>query len=119
MFQTGLFRSILMINPKMKHYLIAITLLFFLSSCAMPIVYSGYTLPQTNSVEVFYSAGEVHKDYKVMGRMVSHDYGKEIVKKEFEKYAKKIGADAVIIIGVDKSINGKPNRIVADAVKYN
>lgn len=102
----------------MKRSLIIITLSLFLSSCAMPIVYSGYTLPQTNSVEVFYSTGEVHKDYKVMGRMISHDYGKEIVKKEFEKYAKKIGADAVIIIGVDKSITGKPNRIVADAVKY-
>lgn len=54
-----------------------------------------------------------------MGRIIGHKYADDIVKTEMMKYAKSIGADGVIILGVDKTVTGKPNRVIAEAIKYN
>ena len=103
----------------MKNYhLILVSFCLLLSSCAQPIVYTGPKLTKTTTVDVFYSVSEVKKHYTVMGRLISHKYADDIVKHELIKFAKTIGADAIVIIGVDKTITGKPNRVVADALKY-
>ncbi|MDB5136158.1 MAG: hypothetical protein JWP37_2761 [Mucilaginibacter sp.] len=103
----------------MKNYrLVFISLCLLLYSCAQPIIYTGQKLPPTKSVDVFYTGETITRHYKVIGHMISHHYADDIVKKELMRYAKSIGADAVIIIGVDTSVTGKPNRVAADALKY-
>jgi hypothetical protein len=100
------------------HFLI-ISVCLLSSSCAQPMMYNGEKRPRTSTVEVYSSANEIKRPYKVMGRIIGHKYADDIVKTEMMKYAKSIGADGVIILGVDKTVTGKPNRVIAEAIKYN
>lgn len=102
---------------SINHSLFA-CLLMLLSSCAQPMVYNGSKLPKTKSADIFYSVNEVKKPYKVMGQIIAHKYSPSIVKEEMVRFAKQIGADAVVILGTDTATTGKPNRIAAEALKY-
>ena len=98
------------------YYLFLISLCLLLTSCTLPPEYIGDKFSRTNSIAVFYSANEVNKPYKVIGHFVIHKYRKTDVEKGLVYGAKKIGADGVIILGAEA---GQPNRIGADAIKYN
>jgi hypothetical protein len=80
--------------------------------------YNGYRLASTTHVKVFYSRSGVKMDYSVMGRLVSHRYQMDIVVKNFVKYAKSIGGDAIIVLPADSLNNVSKNRIYADVLKY-
>jgi len=98
-------------------YVIAIFSLL-LSACAQPGVYVGTHMPRTKKVEVFHSAGEVKRHYHVIGRLVERNYNDDLMVKQVAFDAKKVGGDAVIIIGVDASITGRADRVSADVIKY-
>lgn len=91
----------------------------FLAACAQPGVYVGTHLPRTKKVDVFHSAAEVKKHYRVIGHLVERNYNDDIIVKQVAFDAKKVGGDAVIIIGIDASITtGHPDRVAADVLKY-
>jgi hypothetical protein len=89
-----------------------------LSACAQPGVYVGTQLPRTKKVDVFHSATEVKRHYRVIGRLVERNYSDDIMVKQVAFDAKKVGGDAVIIIGVDASVTGRADRVSADVLKY-
>ena len=79
----------------------------------------GDRLKPTNSVDVFYSTISVKKEYKVIGHLESHYYKLEFAKQKFISQAKKVGADAVIILNADTTNTNRIKRINADVLKYN
>lgn len=100
----------------MKIYQLAFLSVFLLlASCTLPPQYTGQKLASTSIVDIYYSANEVKRPYKVIGHFAMHKYIKSAVEKGMVYGGKKIGADAVIILGAD-SIN--KNLIDADALKY-
>jgi hypothetical protein len=85
----------------MKNILFIAALFLLLTSCEQPITYVGTRLKPTASVNIFYSLAPVKKDYKVIGHMESHHYTLATAKQSFIAKAKKIGADAIVILNVD------------------
>jgi len=102
----------------MKNLCALISLCLLLSACAQPGVYIGTKLPKTKTVDVYHSAAEVKRHYHVIGRLVERNYADDIMVKLVAFDAKKQGGDAVVIIGVDASITGHPDRVTADVLKY-
>jgi hypothetical protein len=105
---------------KKYHIIILASFCLLLSSCAQ-VIYFGDKLAPTTNVDVFYSAHDVTKQYKVIGHL-NYPYGgnQDAVKAKFVAYAQKIGADAVVITGSTIDTNGKTGSDVvnADALKY-
>lgn len=92
----------------------------FLSSC-ITTSYIGDKLVPTNRVDVFYSAKDVKKDYKVIGHISSETgMGEERAKQMIIGKAKIVGADAIIITGIDYT-GGEDSSPYskAEAIKYN
>ena len=107
----------------MKNYhILFLSLCLLLSSCAaVAPSYFGDKLPPTTSVDVYYSAHDVTKQYKVIGHLTLENFGQEWVKAKFIAYAKTIGADAIIITGSTVDLSGKSGGsdiVNADALKY-
>jgi len=105
----------------MKNYHIIIACICLtLSSCAVQVNYFGDKLAPTTNVDIYYSAHDVKKEYKVIGHMNYPNAGQDAVKQKFAEYAKSIGADAVIITGNTVDNGGKTGSDVvnADALKY-
>jgi hypothetical protein len=103
----------------MKNFLIICGLGLMLSGCAM-VSYIGDKYPPSTSVEVFYSAHDVTKPYKVIGHMTyPAGYGTEALKAKFVTYGKSIGADAVVITGNQGIADSEYAYATADALKYN
>jgi hypothetical protein len=98
-------------------YLMTVSCLL-LSACAQPGVFTGTKLPKTKKADVYQSASEVKRHYHVIGRLVEHKYADDIMPKQWAFDAKLAGGDAVIVIGTDSTITGKPNRITGDVIKY-
>src|ERR1700757_162986 len=96
-------------------YAIAFSCLL-LSACAQPGVYVGAKMPRTKKVDVFHSAAEVKRHYHIIGRLTERNYADDIMVKQVAFDAKRQGGDAVIIIGVDTSITGHPDRVTADVL---
>ncbi len=103
-----------------NHRTILLSFCLLLSSCAVVPSYFGDTLAPTTSVDVYYSAHDVQKSYKVMGHMNLPNGNQDVVKEKLVTYAKKIGADAIIITGNTVDNGGKYSSDVvnADALKY-
>jgi hypothetical protein len=108
----------------MKNYhLFLIGLCLLLSSCGLLVQasYFGDTLatPTTN-VDVYYSAHDVKKDYKVIGHLTCPNTGQGPVTKALISKAKAVGADAIVITGntVDSSGKYSSDTVTADALKY-
>ena len=103
----------------MKHYftiLVASSLL--LSSCSALVNYIGDKYPSTTTVDIFYSAHDVKKEYKVIGHLTYPNAGTDAVRSAMENYGKKIGADAIVIIGIESSKDAQSTVVTADALKY-
>ena len=104
---------------KNYHIIIIAGFCMLLSACAVPITYFGDKLVPTTSVDIYYSAHDVKKEYKVIGHLTCQNFtDQERVKAELSKYAQKIGADAVVIIGTDATKNDQAAVVNADALKY-
>lgn len=93
-------------------------LIILLTSCIQPGKYTGTKFPKTKTVEVFHSAAEVKRPYKVIGHLVNRKYLDKENEHVMMMDAKRAGGDAVILLGVDSTITGKPNRVAADVIKY-
>jgi predicted metal-binding protein len=83
------------------------------------VSYFGDKLPPTSSVEIYYSAHDVKKDYKVIGHLTCNNLGQTVVKEKLIAYGQKIGADAVVITGTDATKDNQAAYITADALVYN
>jgi len=100
--------------------LVSFAICNLLSSCAATS-YMGDQHPATSSVDVFYAAKDVKKQYKVIGHIYAPtSQNAEKVKASIIQKAKTVGADAVIILGLAESGATKDDEVVqqADAVKY-
>jgi hypothetical protein len=104
----------------MKAYHIVIISFCLLLSACTPVAYLGDQLPPTTSVDIYYSAHDVTKQYKVIGHLTCQNGGVDFVKAHLSDYAKKIGADAVVITGSTIAGSGKNGTDIvnADALKY-
>jgi len=90
---------------------------FLLSSCSIPS-YLGDKYPSTDKVDVYYSAHDIKRPYKVIGHMSYTNSGTKQDKSAFIAYGKKIGADAIIITGTEATKDSQAAIATADAVKY-
>lgn len=91
-----------------------------LISCATTS-YMGDQHPATSSVDVFYAAKDVKKEYKVIGHIYASTSGNaEKVKASIIERAKSVGADAVIVLGLADTGATKDDEVVqqADAIRY-
>jgi hypothetical protein len=102
-----------------NHRIILAGLCLLLSSCVAMVTYIGDKYPPSTTVDVYYSAHDVTKNFKVIGHMSYPNYGQENVKKAFIKYAQSIGADAVVITGTESTKDTESAYVDADALKYN
>jgi len=96
-------------------------LCLLLSSCATVTYFGDTVTPATTNVDVFYSAHDVTKQYKVIGHLnYPYSGSQDVVKAKFVAYAQKIGADAIVITGSTVNTNGTTGSDVvnADALKY-
>ncbi len=89
-----------------------------LSSCSVPVTYFGDKYPPTNNVDVFYSAHDVKRPYKVIGHMAYPNLDQEHVLQKFTDFAKSIGADAIVISGTEATKDNVAAAVNADALKY-
>jgi len=102
----------------MKNILFTIATCFLLSACEQPIVYVGDRLAKTNKVDLFYAAPS-SKNYKVIGHLESHHYKLATARGYFVAQAKKVGADAIVILNADTNSTVRIKRLNADVLKYN
>jgi hypothetical protein len=100
----------------MKNLVYLLTLILLLSSCTLPPEYIGDKYPRTHHIDIYYSANDVTRPYKVMGHLTGHKYFKEAEEKSLSQFAKVKGADAIVILPDDGS---KPERVHAEVLKYN
>jgi len=102
----------------MKNILFTIATFFLFSACEQPIVYVGERLAKTNKVDVFYTT-PASKTYKVIGHLESHHYKLAVARGYFIREAKKVGADAIVILNADTNSTARIKRLNADVLKYN
>src|ERR1700753_725937 len=100
-----------------KLHLIVLSVCYLLTSCATA-TYFGDKYPPTTTVDTYYSAHDVKKDYKVIGHLTYPNLNHETVKNSLVIAAMKIGADAIIITGTDATKDNQAAVVTADALKY-
>ena len=91
-----------------------------LSSCGS-VTYFGDRLTPTSSVDIYYSAHDVKKDYTVIGHLSFVNYlqdDQEHIKARLSAYAKQVGADGIIIQGTTAVEDAADGIVKADALKY-
>jgi hypothetical protein len=106
-----------MIMKNIKYFLTALSFFFLLSSCAT-VSYFGDRGTPTTSVDIFYSAHDVKRDYKVIGHLTYPNKNQDAVKAKLSDYAKSVGADAIIITGTAATKDDQSAFVNADALKY-
>lgn len=94
-----------------------------LQSCAPTILYLGDSYQPVASVEVYYDAKEIKKEYRVMGRMTNGEviaYGAERVKMQMIEKAKQVGADGIIFssISVGEGDKHSQGEVKAELIKF-
>lgn len=90
-----------------KLYIIPLALLLVVS--CTKIDYVGEEFPPTDRVEQFFSPDDVSRDYKVMGYIVASApdmVSAEKMHKKLVEKAQKVGADAIIIEGLERYVAG-------------
>jgi 5,10-methylenetetrahydrofolate reductase len=102
----------------MKNYHILIISLCFLFSSCVTVTYFGDKLTPTTTVDIYYSAHDVTKQYKVIGHLTCNNLSQNAVKEKLTARAKSIGADAIIISGTEATKENQDAIVNADALKY-
>jgi hypothetical protein len=103
---------------SLKFLIVGLCLL--LSSCGT-VTYFGDRLAPTSSVDIYYSAHDVKKDYTVIGHLSFVNYlqdDQEHIKARLSAYAKQVGADGIIIQGTTAVEDAADGIVKADALKY-
>lgn len=106
---------------KYKLSVSLLPLLLLLNGC-MTTYYVGDRFPASADVDVFYAAKDVKREYKVIGH-ISEDAQnigqEEKVKKRIIAKAMEVGADAVIILGLDSGTGeSSKGRQKAEVIQY-
>lgn len=76
----------------------------FILACTH-VNYVGRTYQQTNTVDIYFSETETNKEYEVMGHAISAGQifvSADDLQQKLVEEAKLKGADAIIIIGIDR-----------------
>ena len=92
----------------MRRSILAIPSLLLVAACAH-VDYVGQSYPPTSRVEVFYSENEVRAEHSVMGKVVATANDLVSAEKLQQKIVKKAqdhGADAVVILGLERYKSG-------------
>ena len=107
---------------NLKNLLFTTLFSLLLLSCSPVIYYLGDSYSSTSSVQVYYDAKEVKKQYKVMGRMTKEvTLNTERDKKYMIEEAKKRGADGIIFSDLSISPERKQGEQVsvkAELIKF-
>ena len=112
---TNGFRTFVALKQIMKRYhFILIVLSFMVASCTIAPQYSGTKYKRTSHVDVYNSFTEVKHDYTVIGHLTSHKYADKITQRNLVSWAERVGADAIILTGLDLTTNQEG----AVALKY-
>ncbi|MFP4471671.1 MAG: hypothetical protein ACLFPE_13385 [Bacteroidales bacterium] len=92
-------------NLPVKILLFIISVMFIFVSCSeFTYDYIGRTYDKTKNTETFFRAGDIDKEYEVMGEMlaeVPYDKNLKYIQPQVEKVARKYGADAVLYSDLD------------------
>ena len=105
----------------MKNLLLIISILLFVACGVLQPSYFGDRLPPTTSVDLYYSAHDVKRPYKVIGHLtIPNIIKQDSVKAKLTAYGKTIGADAIVITGntVNEGAKSASDIVNADALKY-
>ena len=105
----------------MKNLLLIISIMLFVACGVLQPSYFGDRLPPTTSVDLYYSAHDVKRPYKVMGHLtIPNIYKQDTIKSKLIAYGKTIGADAIVITGntVNDGSKSSSDIVNADALKY-
>jgi len=102
----------------MRYYCLVISFCLLLTACSLAPVYYGSKLKPTTSIDIFYSVKDVRRHYEVIGFFTIHNYPESTIKRSLTKYAKSVGADAILIVGFEPLQRGKPKMLKAKALKY-
>ena len=92
----------------MKRMMPILALTLLAAGCAH-LDYVGKTYSPTQNVDVVFSEGDLHREYTVIGQLVAT--GDDLVstsglQKKIVERARQVGADAVIIEGMDRVVTG-------------
>ncbi len=93
----------------MRRRLTLVALLLLIAGCTK-IDYVGQEYSPTTQVDMYFSEGDVGRDYKVMGHLVATAgdiVSAEKMQKKIMEKARQKGADAVIILGLDRYTAGQ------------
>ena len=91
-----------------------------LISCGTVTSYIGDTLTPSEKIDVYYAARDIKREYKVIGHIsATTSINENAAKDKIVEKAKTVGADGVIILGLDFT-GGKDSTPFekADAIKY-
>ncbi len=92
-----------------KNLVLFFSAAIILSGCTK-IDYIGEEYPPTTKVEMYFSEEDVTREHKVMGHLIAtaNDIvSAEKMQKEMKKKAMEKGADAIIILGMEKYQSGE------------
>ncbi len=92
-----------------KNFFLLLTATFVLGSCTK-IDYIGDEYAPTTNVDLYFAEADVTREHKVMGHLIAtaHDIvSAEKMQKDMKKKAMEKGADAIIILGMEKYQSGE------------
>lgn len=106
---------------KSVQFLLLSISLIVLGACST-ISYVGDRYTPTQKVDVFYSAADVDRKYKVIGHLSENAgglNGEEEAKRSIIRKCREVGADGVIILGFEH-VKGETTSLYqkAEAIKY-
>ncbi len=102
-------------------YPVILLMAVFVSACRPLIYYIGDKYPASSSVDVYYDARQIKKEYKTIGRMThSLVIPTERDKRWMIEEAKRKGADGIIFsdLSIDQEHKSEQVTVKAELIKY-
>jgi hypothetical protein len=93
----------------MKTAVLSLVIIVLVIGCTK-IDYVGEEYPPTSHADLFFSMDDVERDYKIMGHVVATAQdivGAGKMQKKIMEEARKKGADAVVILGMERYQSGE------------
>ena len=92
----------------MKRTALLVAVALFLTACTK-IDYVGQEYPPTTHVDLYFSLDDIEKEYEVMGHLVAtadEMVSAEKMQEDMLKKAREKGADAIVILGLERYAAG-------------
>jgi hypothetical protein len=100
-----------------KHLFVTVFVGLLLFGCVPLRPYVGKSYPAKNSVETFYAAHDVKKDYEIMGKISVVGNSLQNIQEKITEEAKKHGADGAIYSDM-RNYHDRSAILTADFIKY-